>query len=328
MMGSGMLPDWKTSTKWAAYGAASSLTGIAGVNTFGRGSNAAYRKWGEGLAKKSDEGGVRGFAARMGLGVLRAGRTGSYNPALGAKSVKDSFKGGGSSVFTMDGGKGGYLAKLEASNKKLKEQKTEAEQYASDSKVWKEPEKIAKGKDIDETHKASAPSEEVIKEIVSATITGALSSKKNASLLAAHQGEHDEAKDALDVSAMISKHDRETNATAKQAQAQAIMQKTTTGNIEAARQKAIADVARTTKDLTEKLATTQEGVTLLGAATKKATQQVREHHVTSTARAYADKKHNGNLFKAFSEVTEHLKGKTADASNKDVVSALDKLSTK
>jgi predicted extracellular nuclease len=70
------------------------------------------------------------------------------------------------------------------------------------------------------------------------------------------------------------------------------------------------------------------GLSVLGGAVKKSTQQIQEHHTASTVRAYAEKKHGGNMVKAFTEVTKHLKSKGADATNKDVIQALGKLGTK
>lgn len=327
VMGSGSLPDWKTATKWATFGAASSFSGIVGVNTLGRGSNAAYKRWGEGLAKRADDGGMGGFAARMGLGVLRAGRTSSYNPTLGAKAVKDSFKGSGSGLFNMDGGKGGYVAKLEKINKELKNKVTEKDTFEKDSKVWKEPEKMQKTKEIEAIHKESKPSDEYVQEILSSAITGAV--QKNKTLMAAHKTEHDEAENAgkfsKEIAQAIKDHNETSDPVARQAKAAAIISRVGGAtSIEEARTKAIERTTAATKKLVDKLSETGEGLTLVHGATKKAAQQISGAQVAETARRYAEKKHGGNMLKGFMDVTEHLKGKTADATNKDVIKALEK----
>lgn len=327
VMGSNALPDWQSAAKWATFGAASNLTGVVGVNTLGRGSNAAYKRWGDRLAEKSDKGGPGGFAARLGLGVLRAGRTSSYNPTLGAKSLKDSFKGSGSGLFTMDGGKGGYVAKLEKINKELKNQVSEKGKFDKDAKVWKEPEKIAKTKEIEELHKGSKPKDEYTQEILSSAILGAV--KKNKTLLTAHKTESEEVertgKLAKEITDAIKEHDSLTDTSARKAQADAIMSRVEGAkSIEDARRIAVQKATSATKKLVDKLAETGEGLSLVHGATKKAAQQINNAHVAETARRHAEKKHGGNMVKGFVDVLEALKGKSDGAKEKDVIKALDK----
>jgi hypothetical protein len=257
------------------------------------------------------------------IGTLNPAAQGKFESKLAAGIAKP-FK-SVQSIFTEGAGKGGYAAKM--AEKQKKSEAKDAEEKKIQEVIGKN---VSKGteKEVEAIHKENAPSENVIKEIVSATITGALKKKENASVLSAHKTEHDNAEQALQLSRAISDHDRETDVTQKQAKAAAIMSSTGSASIDAARKKAIDDVASTTKLLADKLGKTREGLAVLGGAVKKSTQQIQEHHTASTVRAYAEKKHGGNMVKAFTEVTKHLKSKSADASNKDVIQALGKLGTK